>query len=90
MIFNQSWVKKSVNSHVCISRGVLGYRWEKGMNGGERQCLYPADMRRLHDNIAESAYPGITSEFLIFLQKKTRIKIQPVETSKKPRQLLCT
>ena len=60
----------------CISRGALGYRWEKGMNGGERPYLCPADMRRLHDNIVESAQNDAHLEATDVLDRASRLKLE--------------
>ena len=60
----------------CIIRGSLGFKWEKGMNGGDRPYLCPADMRSLTAKIRENAENGDYLEATDVLDEASHIKLE--------------
>ena len=67
----------------CIIRGALGFKWEKGMNGGERPFLCPADMRKLQDKIIQGSENGAHLEATDVLDFASQLKLERAQTALK-------
>lgn len=59
----------------CISRGALGFKWTKGMGGGDRPYLCPADMELLQQKITECAEGGAQMDATDVLDEASRLKL---------------
>ena len=60
----------------CITRGAIGFPWNKGMKGGDRPYLCPCDMKRLSDTIRNSAASGAQLDATDVVDEAARLKLE--------------
>ena len=60
----------------CITRGAIGFPWNKGMKGGDRPYLCPCDMKHLSDKIKNSAASGAQLDATDVVDEVARLKLE--------------